>query len=84
MSCLRLLILNNANFPRSLNYLFEELRHLERREYLFTYLPSSFKPNKHLELILLSKDYGKAQRKYKLLFSSFFSHFANYILKKKE
>ncbi|RDX92886.1 TMV resistance protein N, partial [Mucuna pruriens] len=52
MSRLRLLVLNNMNFQGSLNYLSNELKYLFWDKYPFMSLPSSFQPDKLVELIL--------------------------------
>ncbi|RDX87100.1 putative disease resistance protein RPP1, partial [Mucuna pruriens] len=52
MNHLKLLVLKNVNFSGSLSYLSNELRYLCWYEYPFTCLPSSFHPDKLVELIL--------------------------------
>ena len=54
MNRLRLLILEfeDVNFLGSLDCLSNELQYLKWHKYPFTYLPSSFEPNKLVELIL--------------------------------
>ncbi|XP_058733730.1 uncharacterized protein LOC131605386 [Vicia villosa] len=51
-SNLRLLIINNVDVSGSLNYLSNELRYIEWTEYPFMCMPSSFKPNQLVKLIL--------------------------------
>ncbi|RDX72266.1 TMV resistance protein N, partial [Mucuna pruriens] len=52
MNHLKLLVLKNVNFSGSLSYLSNELRYLSWDKYPFTCLPSSFHPDKLVELIL--------------------------------
>ena len=52
MSRLKLLILWHVNFSGSLYLLSNELGYLSWERYPFTCLPSSFQPNKLVELIL--------------------------------
>ncbi|CAJ2634064.1 unnamed protein product [Trifolium pratense] len=52
MNRLKLLILWNLNFSGSLNFLSSELGYLRWDKYPFTCLPSSFEPDKLVELIL--------------------------------
>ncbi|CAJ2634070.1 unnamed protein product [Trifolium pratense] len=52
MNRLKLLILQNLNFSGSLNFLSSELGYLRWDKYPFTCLPSSFEPDKLVELIL--------------------------------
>ncbi|RDX73276.1 TMV resistance protein N, partial [Mucuna pruriens] len=52
MSNLRLLIFHDVKFMRNLNCLSNKLQFLEWYKYPFSYLPSTFQPNKLVELIL--------------------------------
>jgi len=52
MSRLKLLKLWNLDFCGSLNFLSSELGYLSWDKYPFTYLPSSFEPNKLVHLNL--------------------------------
>ena len=52
MTRLKLLMLRKLNFSGSLNFLSSELGYLHWGEYPFTCLPSSFEPDKLLELFL--------------------------------
>ncbi|KAJ9159547.1 hypothetical protein P3X46_025050 [Hevea brasiliensis] len=52
MKYLRMLILQNARFFYDIEYLSNELRYLEWHEYPFESLPSTFQPNKLVELHL--------------------------------
>ncbi|XP_057990541.1 disease resistance protein RUN1-like [Hevea brasiliensis] len=52
MKNLRMLILQNARFFCDIEYLSNELRYLEWHEYPFKSLPSTFQPNKLVELHL--------------------------------
>jgi hypothetical protein len=52
MNRLKLLMLSDLNFSGSLNYLSSELGYLCWNKYPFTSLPSSFEPDKLVELIL--------------------------------
>ena len=49
---LRLLIINGVNIPNGLNYVSNNLRHLNWERYYSKCLPSSFKPKKLVELTL--------------------------------
>ena len=49
---LRLLIINGVHFPNGLNYLSNNLRYLQWHCYSSKCLPSSFQPEKLVELIL--------------------------------
>jgi hypothetical protein len=52
MNRLKLLMLSDLNFSGSLNYLSSELGYLCWNKYPFTSLPSSFEPDKLVDLIL--------------------------------
>lgn len=56
MRNLRLLKLRNLHFSGSLNYLSNELRYLDWEEYPFKSLPSTFQPDKLVELHLQSSN----------------------------